>query len=145
MNILARIDEQGRGAWIGLMVLGFIVHWPFGLAILGFLMFSGRLRAWKRERAGRWYNMETVGCAPRAGRGGGGRSGRFAYAPSSGNAAFDEYREATLRRLEEEQHEFRDYLERLRQAKDRTEFEQFMAERRNRPSAPPNPQTVENA
>ena len=56
----------------------------------------------------------------------------WAYAPSSGNRAFDEYRTDTLRRLEEEQREFREFLERLRLAKDKTEFDQFMAERRNR-------------
>ena len=51
-----------------------------------------------------------------------------------GNRAFDDYRAETLRRLEEEQREFRDFLERLRAAKDKAEFDQFMAERRNRPS-----------
>ena len=51
------------------------------------------------------------------------------YAPSSGNRAFDDYRAETLRRLEEEQREFREFLERLRFAKDKTEFDQFMAER----------------
>ena len=59
-------------------------------------------------------------------------------APSSGNTAFDEYRNDTLRRLEEEQREFKSFLERLRFAKDKTEFDAFMAERRNRP-APENP------
>ena len=54
---------------------------------------------------------------------------------SSGNRAFDEYRAETLRRLEEEQREFRDFLDRLRMAKDKQEFDQFMAERRNRPDA----------
>ena len=53
--------------------------------------------------------------------------------PSSGNRAFDEYRTETLRRLEDEQREFKEFLERLRFAKDRSEFDQFMAERRNRP------------
>ena len=53
--------------------------------------------------------------------------------PSSGNRAFDDYRTETLRRLEEEQREFKEFLERLRFAKDRAEFDQFMAERRNRP------------
>ncbi len=52
---------------------------------------------------------------------------------SSGNRAFDEYRADTLRRLEEEQREFKEFLQRLRFAKDRAEFDQFMAERRNRP------------
>src|SRR5262249_40373986 len=59
------------------------------------------------------------------------------YAPTRGNRAFDEYRADTLRRLEEEQREFRDFLDRLRFAKDKTEFDQFMAERRNRPASDP--------
>jgi hypothetical protein len=55
---------------------------------------------------------------------------------SSGNRAFDDYREETLRRLEEEQREFKDFLARLRFAKDRAEFDQFMADRRQRPLEP---------
>jgi Protein of unknown function (DUF2852) len=50
--------------------------------------------------------------------------------PTSGNRAFDEYRADTLRRLEQEQHEFLDFLARLRSAKDKTEFDQFMTELR---------------
>ncbi len=46
-------------------------------------------------------------------------------------------RTETLRRLEEEQKEFGSFLERLRFAKDKAEFDQFMSERRNRPPAPP--------
>ena len=57
--------------------------------------------------------------------------------PSSGNRAFDDYREETLRRLEEEQREFREFLDRLRKAKDKDEFDQFMADRRSRPSPGP--------
>jgi hypothetical protein len=52
---------------------------------------------------------------------------------SSGNWAFDEYRAETLRRLEEEQREFMAFLDRLRHARDRAEFDQFMAERGRRP------------
>ncbi len=66
--------------------------------------------------------------------------GPWNNAPTSGNRAFDEYRTETLKRLEDEQREFRDFLERLRFAKDKTEFDAFMAERRNRPApeaAPP--------
>ena len=60
---------------------------------------------------------------------------------SSGNRAFDEYRVETLRRLEQEQREFVEFLERLRFAKDRAEFDQFMADRRSRPQGPePQPQ-----
>ena len=62
-------------------------------------------------------------------------------APTSGNRAFDEYRTETLKRLEDEQTEFKDFLNRLRHAKDKAEFDQFMNERRSRPPAPP---TVDN-
>ena len=85
-----------------------------------------------RRGPGRWYRYGES-----RGSGWFGRHGP----PSSGNTAFDEYREETLRRLEEEQKEFHDFLDRLRFAKDKTEFDQFMAERRNRPSEPP-PQTA---
>ena len=74
-----------------------------------------------RERMGQ-------GMGPGAGFGG------WGHGPSSGNRAFDEYRTETLRRLEDEQREFRDFLGRLRMAKDKAEFDQFMAERRDRPA-----------
>ena len=58
---------------------------------------------------------------------------------SSGNRAFDDYRSETLKRLEDEQREFKDFLARLRFAKDRAEFDQFMAARRERPFEPESP------
>ena len=67
-------------------------------------------------------------------------SGGFGFrgfgSPSSGNRAFDEYRVETLKRLEEEQTEFKDFLDRLRHAKDKEEFDQFMAQQRPRPTPP---------
>jgi len=117
--IADKLDEYGKGAWIALVILGFYLFWPIGLAALMFVVFSGRTRAWKTQSRGRWYAASGQGCGwgPTAG---------------SGNAAFDEYRAETLRRLEEEQKEFRDYLERLRQARDKAEFDQFMADRKGR-------------
>ena len=56
---------------------------------------------------------------------------------SSGNRAFDEYRTETMHRLEEEQRDFVGFLDRLRFAKDKAEFDQFLAERRQRPEASP--------
>ena len=49
------------------------------------------------------------------GRHAGGKDGRgFGFGPpSSGNRAFDEYRSETLRRLEDEQQEFKDFLQGL--------------------------------
>ena len=45
--------------------------------------------------------------------------------PSSGNLAFDEYRVDTLKRLEEEQTEFSEFLAKLRRIKDDQDFEDF--------------------
>ena len=142
MVLAARMDEQfGKGGWIAAMVLGFVLYWPVGLAILAFLVFSGRMRGWRhRGGPGRWHYQ------PQDGRGeeplwmrNWGCGGRNRQSPSSGNRAFDEYRADTLKRLEEEQREFVEYLERLRQAKDKQEFDQFMAERRNRNTPPIDP------
>lgn len=144
MPITAKIDEYGMGAWIALMVLAFVVFWPLGLAILAFLLWSGRMGCWRYRGMDRWQQkiermQEKVDRfrAHMEGAGAGARSGW--NHPSSGNKAFDEYRMETLRRLEEEQREFREFLDRLRMAKDKTEFDQFMAERRGR-STPPAPQ-----
>jgi hypothetical protein len=122
MDIVGRLDEIGKPAWIGLMVLGFILYWPVGLALLAFIIWSGRMKCWKQGRAGRWYNEAR----------------RYGGA-SSGNRAFDEYRTETLRRLEEEQRDFVEFLERLRFAKDKAEFDEFLAERRR--AAGPEPQS----
>ncbi len=48
---------------------------------------------------------------------------------SSGNTAFDAYKTDTLRRLEEEQTAFESFLQRLRDAKDKSEFDSFMEDR----------------
>jgi uncharacterized protein DUF2852 len=132
-TIAARIDEFGKLAWIALMILGFWAWWPLGLLILAFTIGSGRMGCWHHRGATSWQDnwqdkmdrmrskVDWWGNAP----------------PSSGNRAFDEYRTDTLRRLEEEQREFKEFLQRLRFAKDRAEFDQFMAERRNRPAGEP--------
>ena len=124
--VAAKLDDLGKPAWIALTILGFIVWWPLGLATLAFLIWSrrmgcGNFRGFNWGHAGRYQGTP--------------------WHPSSGNRAFDEYRTETLRRLEDEQREFREFLERLRMAKDKAEFDQFMADRRNRPAdAPPQPQ-----
>ncbi len=122
MMYASRLDEFGKPAWIAATVLAFWAFWPLGLAVVLYLALSGRLREWRMEARGRWSNMQ----------GGKGHSWRRA-ARSSGNQAFDNYRHETIQRLEDEQREFAEYLERLRQARDKAEFDQFMAERRKRP------------
>lgn len=137
-DMVLKLDELGRPAWLGLMVLSFIVFWPLGLAVLAFLLWSGRMghgwgRGWScssNGERGRWQQRFADKWERR-----GGDAWRGPFSPS-GNRAFDEYREATLKRLEDEQREFREFLERLRLAKDREEFDQFMSDRKNRPAPP---------
>jgi hypothetical protein len=144
MPITAKIDEFGKAAWIALIVAGFWVFWPLGLAILAFTIWSGRMGCGYYGGHDRWqHKMERMQRKMdwmRAKMGGAGSGAPWGGYPSSGNRAFDEYRSETLRRLEDEQREFRAFLDRLRMAKDKAEFDQFMAERRDRPApeAPPN-------
>jgi hypothetical protein len=141
MPITAKLDEFGKPAWIALVVLGFMAWWPLGLAVLAFTVGSGRMGCGYHQGGyGRWqHKMERMQAKMdwmRAKMGGG---GPWNAAPGSGNRAFDEYRTETLKRLEDEQREFREFLERLRFAKDKTEFDQFMAERRDRPAQDASP------
>ncbi|MDP2622167.1 MAG: DUF2852 domain-containing protein [Hyphomicrobiales bacterium] len=125
MELVAKLDEYGKPAWIALMILGFIVFWPVGLALLVFLLWSGRMGCHTHRGPGRWHYEEKA----RDFKGSRWRDwGR--RQPSSGNVAFDEYREATLKRLEQEHEEFMAFLGNLRQAKDKAEFDQFMTQRR---------------
>lgn len=131
-DMVMKLDDMGLPAWIALMVVSFIVFWPLGLAVLAFLLWSGRMGSgWgcsSHGERGRWKKRFGAAFDARASSG-------FS---SSGNRAFDEYREETLKRLEEEQRAFREFLERLRMAKDRSEFDQFMTERKARPAGPAN-------
>ena len=80
--------------------------------------FASTCSSWKRG----WQRRSWQGFAP------------------TGNQAFDEYRkqkleelEAQRRKLDEERAAFDDFLSKLRRAKDKEDFERFMAER----NAPP--------
>jgi hypothetical protein len=137
MSLAAQIDELERRAWdlpkpvaIILVIFGFMVWWPLGLAALAFFIWSRGMGCGHRG-VDRWQHkmdrMQAKMDRVRERMGGG---GGFWQAPSSGNKAFDEYRTETLKRLEDEQREFQDFLQRLRFAKDKSEFDQFMNERR---------------
>lgn len=157
MHFTDRLNEIPKPLWILAMILGFVWFWPVGLGI-ALMLGSGHLGGgWRGRRCGRWVYMDPAngeqpngapmqnngqqgGWGPMSwGKWGGGtQSPAPSPAPVSGNKAFDDYRSETLRRLEDEQKEFVDYLERLRQAKDKAEFDQFMADRR-RPTVQPDP------
>lgn len=117
----AWLDSKGRGAWIAAMVLGFIFFWPVGLALVFYMTFTNR---WSKTMFGQscrsHHNRSNRQSGPWGQHGG---------LRSSGNSAFDAYKAETLRRLEEEQLAFETFLERLRAAKDKTEFDNFMDDR----------------
>jgi hypothetical protein len=140
--VAAQLDDIGKPAWIALTVVSFILFWPLGLLVLGFLIGSGRMGCWKHGGADRWQRrMDRMQNRMQRMQSAAERWGCGSYRTSSGNYAFDEYRAETLRRLEEEQREFIAFLDRLRHAKDKAEFDQFMAEHR-RPANGPQPQTA---
>jgi len=105
MNTVSHWLTTGRD-W-----LGFIFVWPVGLALLFYMIWSNRMnRNFMAKRMGRRH-MQPF------------------HSPSTGNSAFDSYRDETLKRLEDEQNAFQSFIERLREAKDKAEFEQFMDDR----------------
>lgn len=125
MSIAARLEELPSLMWVALAILAFLLWWPLGLAVLAFILWSGRMRCCGfgfGHRNDRAYHTSPA-------------HDWLGQPRTSGNRAFDEYRAETLRRLEEEYHAFREYLDRLRMAKDRAEFDQFMAERGTRPES----------
>lgn len=128
----AYIRPDWTPATIALMVLGFIVFWPLGLAMLAYIVFGERLQAFKRDanekfdgfsRSCRGAHWRNNGWGPHHHR-------------SSGNMAFDDWRKAELDRIEEERRkldemreEFDNYMRELRRARDQEEFDRFMRDR----------------
>lgn len=110
----AWLDERGKPAWIAATILAFVVFWPAGLALLAYLIWGKRMFSLSFLTRNGW--------SPGASR---------AFR-SSGNSAFDAYKAETLKRLEEEQAAFEAFLQRLREARDKAEFDQFMEERARR-------------
>ena len=109
------------------MVFGYIIWWPIGLALTFCMIFGDRWFRQPIENIRAWHDEHHAGRGTRWTHPGATRS--------SGNEAFDAYRADVLKRLEEEQQKFEDFLARLRTAKDKTEFDAFMAEQARRVSA----------
>lgn len=126
-------NRDWEGNWgpmnIAAMVLGFIIFWPIGLAVLFYNLFAqkGDFSRAVRTMKGQWRDMHDS-------------YHRNGWQPTkSGNFAFDEYRAETLRRLDEERRRleeeieaFRDFQEELKRKRDRDEFDRFMDSRRPR-------------
>lgn len=123
-----------RPAWtpatIALMVLGFVVFWPLGLAMLAYILWGDRLDTFKSD-----VNRSTDNFFRSCKRHAGGPR------MSSGNVAFDEWRDKEIERLNEERRrldemraEFDEHMRNLRMARDREEFDAFMARRNKAPN-----------
>lgn len=127
--VVQKIDSFGKVGWATVTLAAFWLAWPVGLMLVAYLAGSGRLQAWRDEGGapGTWFNLRGKPWPARTGG-----TAWSSTATPSGNQAFDEYRESTIRRLEDEQKEFQAYLERLRKARDKAEFDAFMSERRQR-------------
>lgn len=123
-----------RPAWtpatIALMVLGFIFYWPLGLAMLAYIIWGDRLDDVKRSVNEKTESMfgSFRNC---------GKSESFGFGGTTGNAAFDDWRREELdrlaeerRKLEEARADFEAYAAELRRARDKEEFDRFMAERK---------------
>jgi len=149
----------GRLNWqpfeIVAMVMGFVLFWPIGMAILLAKIwqrkqgYEGDLASFLRERWAakrerhrqwhtEWHRMHGHEGFGRRNTGFGGGSGGRGFSYSSGNVAFDDWRDVELKRLDEEyqklvaaEREFADFMANLRRAKDKEEFDRFMGARRN--------------
>lgn len=149
-----RRRRYGTAPWkpieIIAMILGFIIFWPIGLAILFAKLWHSRsdyagdlpsfIQSKWEQNVGRYCHGHFRDFSDRHWDFRGFRGGMR----STGNLAFDDWREAELARLEEErqkllaaEREFVEFMENLRRAKDREEFDRFMNARRNGQTNPP--------
>lgn len=115
------------------VVLGFAIYWPIGVAILGWKFLQRRgytvpdVFEVARDRFAGWTG--DMNRAPR-------RPWR-PFETTTGNAAFDEWRKAEMDKLDEQrrqldaaERDFAEHKDNLRRARDREEFDRFMAARR---------------
>jgi hypothetical protein len=111
-------SQTRGGRWSALSILaviaGFAIWWPLGLSALAYILWPGPIDGLADEAWSRIRTMSFWSPTPK----------------KTGNAAFDAYKAETLKRLEAEQAAFADYLVKLREARDREEFERFMTERK---------------
>jgi len=111
------LDARGSKAWLIAMIVGFVFFWPVGLAFLFYMLGTNRMMGYSCKNRRTHRSRGTM--------------------RTSGNSAFDAYREETLKRLEEESGAFNSFLQRLRDAKDKAEFDEFMSERNSDKGAEP--------
>lgn len=114
-----------RGWEIAGIILGVFLFWPLALAYVAWKLMGYPVPNRWRDFFARNFSFPFEGA----------RESRFAG--PTGNLAFEDYRRAELARLEEERRRideearaFRGFVEDLKRAKDREQFDAFMANRR---------------
>lgn len=121
-----------RPAWtpatIAMMVLGFMIFWPLGLAMIAYIIWGERLDGFKRDANEKTDQVFSAF-----------KTNTSSYGSNmsrTGNVAFDDWREAELERLNEERKkldemraDFDGHMRELRRARDEEEFNRFMDER----------------
>lgn len=133
-----------RSLEIGAIVVGFIYWWPLAVAYVAWKIAGYPALSQMREyaRNGSWSFGSSTG------------GSRFAkayeaakdhglYRSGTGNFAFDEYRKSELDRLEarrralqEESRAFTEFVDELKRAKDREQFDAYMAKKRSEGGGP---------
>lgn len=126
MNRTATLRARSRWSALNivLMVLGFALFWPLGLAMLAYIVWGDEILKMVDDAKAQIGSLKTS--RPVAG---------FSGLGGTGNVAFDEYRERELKRIEEERRrvetmrgEFETFLREMHRAKDKEEFDRFMTE-----------------
>jgi hypothetical protein len=127
-----RCGSPGRGVEIVGIILGFVFVWPLALIYLVWKFMGYPVPNEAKEFFDRNFSRlaDTVRVRP--------------HFSSTGNYAFEEYRRRELERLEEERRRLDDearayaeFVEELKRARDREEFDAFMARRRSSQSPGP--------
>ena len=118
------LDARGPVAWGTAVLVTTVVVWPLGLCLLAYAIWSHRMFTRTttpgRTARARGWTSDWV------------RSPRGSKGPT-GNRAFDARKSEALDRIEAERQAFEELRARQRQAEDKAEFDQFMADRRSRP------------
>ena len=138
-----------RPAWtpatIAMMVIGFMIFWPLGLAMIAYIIWGDRLEQFKTD-----VNKATDGVSDVFKKGTTFAKGRGF--DRTGNVAFDDWREAELTRLDEKRREldamraeFDTYARELRRAKDQEDFDRFMGDRAKEVKAKPKTKKVKKS
>jgi Protein of unknown function (DUF2852) len=120
---------------VGAVIGGFAIFWPLGILALFMKMKKGEIWNGASNMQAPWASWQKHS-EHMSNFAGGWQRRDWRGAGFSGNTAFDDYRKAELdkldalrRKLDDDRKAFDEFVSKLRQAKDREDFERFMAER----------------